>query len=82
MCKTDTEIKIDGIPNEKAWNNSKFTSNFIDIEGVKTPKYETKVKMLWDNTYLYVYAVLQEPHIWGNIKKGYFSLHIVGLFFI
>ena len=27
--KTNTEIKIDGIPNEKAWSNSKFTSNFI-----------------------------------------------------
>jgi hypothetical protein len=67
--KTNAEIKIDGIPSEKDWGNSKFTSNFIDIEGVKTPKYETKVKILWDDTYLYVYAVLQEPHIWGNIKE-------------
>ena len=69
ITKTDTDIKIDGIPSEKAWSNSEFTSNFIDIEGVKTPRYATKVKMLWDNTYLYVYAKLQEPHIWGNIKK-------------
>ncbi|WP_296317312.1 carbohydrate-binding family 9-like protein [Winogradskyella sp. UBA3174] len=69
ITKTDTKLVIDGIANETAWANSKFTSKFIDIEGVKTPRYETKVKMLWDDRYLYVYAKMEEPHIWGDITK-------------
>lgn len=69
VTKTDNPLVIDGIANENAWKNALFTNNFIDIEGVKTPKYNTKVKMLWDNTYLYVYAELEEPHIWATLKQ-------------
>ena len=69
VTKTTTPLIIDGIADEAAWNNSKFTDKFIDIEGLKTPKYDTRVKMLWDDKYLYVYALMDEPHIWGNITK-------------
>lgn len=27
------------------------------------------MKMLWDDAFLYVYAELKEPHIWGNLKQ-------------
>lgn len=67
--KTIERINIDGIANETSWGLSYFTDNFIDIEGIKTPKYKTKVKMLWDANYLYVFAELNEPHIWGNLKQ-------------
>ncbi|WP_439131405.1 carbohydrate-binding family 9-like protein [Polaribacter sp.] len=67
--KVTSEIIIDGKPDEKDWKNAKFTDSFIDIEGVKIPKQDTKVKMLWDDTFLYVYAKLKEKHIWGDITK-------------
>lgn len=69
VSKTNTNISIDGKANESSWNNAKFTDKFMDIEGVKTPKFDTKIKMLWDNAFLYVYAELNEPHIWGNLKQ-------------
>ncbi|OIQ38039.1 MAG: carbohydrate-binding family 9-like protein [Bacteroidetes bacterium MedPE-SWsnd-G1] len=65
---TDT-FKIDGIANEAQWKDAPWTDEFIDIEGVKTPKYKTKIKMLWDDEYFYFYAELEEPHIWGDITK-------------
>ncbi|MFY0630302.1 MAG: carbohydrate-binding family 9-like protein [Flavobacteriaceae bacterium] len=62
-------LTIDGKAEETEWKNAKFTESFIDIEGVKTPNQTTKVKMLWDTEFLYVYAKLDEEHIWGNITK-------------
>lgn len=67
--KTTNDIVIDGNADETSWNTAKFTDKFIDIEGMKTPKYATQVKLLWDDTFLYVYAELIEPHIWGNLKQ-------------
>ncbi len=69
VCKTETPLTIDGIANEEAWSLAPFTDSFIDIEGVKTPKYDTKIKMLWDEQFFYIYAQLKEPHIWGNLYQ-------------
>ncbi|NNK89935.1 MAG: carbohydrate-binding family 9-like protein [Saprospiraceae bacterium] len=65
--KSDQEIKIDGNAFEEAWLRAPFTKNFIDIEGEKIPKYNTKVKLLWDENYLYVFAMLEEEHIWADL---------------
>ena len=65
--KTNEAINIDGNAHEKAWLRAPFTKNFIDIEGEKIPKYKTKVKLLWDDNYLYVFALLEEEHIWANL---------------
>lgn len=62
-------ITIDGVANEEVWKKAPWTTNFIDIEGVKTPKYQTRVKMLWNETYFYIYAELEEPHVWADITK-------------
>lgn len=69
VYKATDPITIDGKAEESDWKNVPFTDNFIDIEGVKVPKQITKVKMLWDAEYLYIYAKLDEEHIWGNITK-------------
>lgn len=69
VTKTDEVLAIDGLPNETAWQNALFTDSFIDIEGVKIPKFQTTIKMLWDHNYLYVYAKMEEPHIWGYLKQ-------------
>lgn len=67
--KTPTPVNIDGNPNDPAWQKVNYTDNFIDIEGNKIPKYTTKVKMVWDDTYFYILAELEEPHIWANLTK-------------
>ena len=69
VTKTQDALVIDGVANESSWQNAKFTDDFIDIEGKKIPKYNTKTKMLWDEGYLYVYSEMEEPHIWGTLKQ-------------
>jgi hypothetical protein len=67
--KTSEAISIDGIVDESAWQRAPWTTPFIDIEGKKTPKYNTQMKMLWDEKYLYFMAKLEEPHVWGTLKQ-------------
>lgn len=67
--KTNETITIDGKADEKSWSEAKWSQDFIDIEGVKTPTYKTNMKMLWDDEYLYFYAKLEEPHVWGTLKQ-------------
>lgn len=69
VYKTSKPLIIDGKPDEQDWKSANFTDEFIDIEGVKIPNQSTKVKMLWDADYLYVYAKLNEKHIWADITK-------------
>jgi hypothetical protein len=64
-------IKVDGTLNEHDWKQAVLISDFEDIEGVSKPKpsFSTTVKMMWDSQYLYIGAVLEEPHLWGTLKK-------------
>jgi hypothetical protein len=70
-CKTAKLLSIDGILNEPAWKSAPWTDDFEDIEGSlkPRPRFRTRAKMLWDDTYLYIGAELQEPHIWGTLTK-------------
>lgn len=67
--KTSEALSIDGKANEPSWSNAEWSSDFIDIEGMKIPEYKTQMKILWDDTYLYFFAQMEEPHIWGTLKQ-------------
>ncbi|WP_339337563.1 carbohydrate-binding family 9-like protein [Croceitalea sp. MTPC9] len=66
---TNEDVDIDGEDNEKTWQEAKWTSKFIDIEGKKVPKFGTRIKMAWSPDYFYVFAEMEEPHVWGNLKQ-------------
>ena len=69
VFKTSEKILIDGKDNEDSWKKSIFSEDFIDIEGIIKPKQKTNVKMMWDEKFLYIFAKLEENHIWGNITE-------------
>jgi len=62
-------LVIDGQMNESEWASASWTDAFVDIEGdlKPQPRFETQVKMLWDNQNLYVAAWLEEPHVWATL---------------
>jgi hypothetical protein len=64
-------IHVDGRLDDKDWESAPWTDAFVDIEGDirPGPRFRTQVKMLWDDTYFYVGALLQEPHVWGTLTK-------------
>jgi len=69
--KTQSPIEIDGKDNEVSWAKARWTNTFKDIEGIgkPNPALETRIKMLWDNEHLYLFAKLEEPHINGYLRQ-------------
>jgi hypothetical protein len=69
--RTTTPIVIDGKLDDPAWNKAPWTSNFVDIEGAAkpTPRFRTRVKMLYDDKYLYIAAELQEPNVTATLRE-------------
>ncbi|NQU33420.1 MAG: hypothetical protein HQ521_09320 [Bacteroidetes bacterium] len=69
--KTPSAIEIDGHVYDEIWKTIPWSDFFEDIEGNSKPKpqYQTRMKMLWDNEYLYIAAELEEPNIWGYLEK-------------
>jgi hypothetical protein len=69
--KVSKPLKIDGDINKKAWKKAAWTDDFVDIEGPlkPNPKYHTRVKMLWDDNYLYIAAQLEEPDVKATLTK-------------
>jgi hypothetical protein len=69
--KTVNPIMPDGRIIEESWQSAKWSEDFTDIEGGKkpVPRFRSRVKMLWDETCLYIAAELEEPDIRGSLKQ-------------
>lgn len=65
---TSEPIAIDGRDADTSWSKVNWSDSFIDIQGIKKPTYNTQVKMLWDDTYFYILAKMEESHVWADIK--------------
>ena len=67
--RTNQHIIVDGKLDENDWNMAEWTEDFADIRGSSKilPRFSTKVKILWDQNYLYIAAKLEEPNIWATI---------------
>jgi hypothetical protein len=67
--RASVPIRIDGRLDDDAWQAAPWTDHFVDIQGDARPRprFGTRAKMLWDDTYFYVAALLEEPHVWGTL---------------
>ncbi len=61
---------IDG-KSEAVWEQVPWTESFIDIEGNPDKKapYDTRLKMLWDQSGLYFLARLDEPQLQASLTE-------------
>jgi cellulose/xylan binding protein with CBM9 domain len=67
--RSPSPIRIDGRLDDAAWRSAPWTAAFVDIEGAARPRprFQTRVKMLWDDRFLYIAAELEEPHVWATL---------------
>ena len=68
--RSPAAIKINGRIDDAAWSRASWTDYFTDIEGSKrpSPRFKTRVKMLWDDQYWYIAAEVEEPELWATIR--------------
>ncbi len=69
--RTSGRIAVDGRLLEPAWKRARWTEYFTDIEGSlkPAPRYRTRVKMLWDDRFFYIGALLEDPNVWATLTK-------------
>ncbi|KAG1668749.1 hypothetical protein FOA52_014295 [Chlamydomonas sp. UWO 241] len=60
---------IDGRMDDPAWEAAPWSEAFSDINGPEklVPRHATRMKMLWDDQYLYIGLWNDEPHPWANL---------------
>lgn len=69
--KASSIVQIDGDVYDDVWRSIPWSDFFIDIEGKNNPKpyLDTRMKLLWDDNYLFIAAELEEPHIWAYLEN-------------
>jgi hypothetical protein len=69
--KVDQPVIVDGRSNEVVWSQAPWSDPFVDIEGARKPQPRmiTRMKMMWDDQYLYIAAEMEEPHVWGSLTE-------------
>ncbi len=69
--RIEEAVCIDGKLDDPAWQFIPWSEGFIDIEGEHKPLpwYETRFKIAWNDSCLYIAANLEEEHIWATLTK-------------
>jgi len=69
--RTANPVVIDGKLNEQDWGRAEWSNDFIDITGDPNlkPSLRTRIKLLWDDEYIYLAAEISEPDIWAKVQK-------------
>nr|KAG5686894.1 hypothetical protein BaRGS_012442 [Batillaria attramentaria] len=65
------DINVDGQLNDAGWDDVPWTEDFVDIRGTDfpAPTKETRVKVVWDDTHVYVGAKLIEDQVWATYTQ-------------
>jgi hypothetical protein len=64
--------EINGKLDKPFWEHAPWSDDFEDIEWNENrpvPYHRTRMKMLWDDDYLYIGAYLEEDKIWATLKE-------------
>jgi hypothetical protein len=71
VYRTATPLAMDGRLDEPAWRAVRWSDPFVDIEGAgqPAPRFETRLKMLWDDEFFYFAAEMEEPDLWGTLTE-------------
>lgn len=65
-----TPEQMTGKADAPAWQAAPWSQYFVDIQGTphRDPHLQTRMKMLWDESYLYIAAWMEEPNVWATLE--------------
>ena len=67
--RTREALSIDGKLDEAAWKAAPVSNAFVDIVTGEPAWFDTRVRMLWDDTYLYFGYTAEETDVWGTLTE-------------
>jgi hypothetical protein len=67
--RTASPIVIDGKLDESAWAGAPLSPPFCDIVTGEPAWFDTRVRLLWDDTYLYFGFTAEETDVWGTLTE-------------
>jgi len=69
--RAERPLPVDGKLDDAGWRQLPWSEAFVDITGdpARLPRFRTRVKLGWDDGFLYMGAELEEPHVWGTIRQ-------------
>ena len=69
--RTNGPIAVDGVLDDAAWRAAPWTDPFGEMASGVVPEaaLHTRVKMLWDDRFLYIAADIAGPHLWAEMTR-------------
>ena len=67
--RTSTPIEIDGRLEEDAWHRALASNRFVDIVTGEPAWFDTRVRLLWDDEFLYFGFTAEETDVWGTLSE-------------
>jgi hypothetical protein len=62
-------IEIDGRLDEPSWQAAPTSQPFVDIVTGEPGWFDTRVRLLWDDDYLYFGFTAEETNVWGTLTE-------------
>ncbi|MCB0282141.1 MAG: T9SS type A sorting domain-containing protein [Calditrichae bacterium] len=60
---------IDGKLDEAAWQNAALTESFVIYQTGAATQLNTQCKLLWDESYLYIGFICEDPDVWATLEN-------------
>lgn len=67
--RAPSPIRIDGKLDDPAWQRAPVSPAFADIVTGEPAWFDTRVRMLWDDEYLYFGVSAEETDVWGTLTE-------------
>ncbi|MDQ6699873.1 MAG: carbohydrate-binding family 9-like protein, partial [Acidobacteriota bacterium] len=65
--RTNTPIDVDGRLDEPCWAIAPVSNAFVDIVTGEPAWFDTRVRLLWDDTHLYFGFAAEETDVWATL---------------
>jgi len=67
--KTESEPEINGRLDEPQWQAAALTERFIHHQDGAPTILSTQAKFLWDDNYLYIGFICEDPDVWATLEN-------------
>jgi hypothetical protein len=69
VAKSVAALTIDGKLTEPEWVAAPLTANFVHHTDGSATRLSTQAKLLWDDHYLYIGFICEDPDVWATLKN-------------